>query len=301
MVRALIMEPSMAEANTAELEAKADAAFSVGFGDTPPAPVKKVVEEAAPEAAKPGAVVTPIPPRPEYVRLTKQEWDNAKAAAGKVSSLESQVAKLVGSMPKSEQIVQQVLDNVRSQTPAGTEIDPQVLVDAFAEQAIDFPELAGQNRKAIEHVFKNMRGLASAQSPASPVDMNAEVEKVLLIREGKALNRAHPDWSEIVGRPLTDGDTPVMNDFRHWLARQPADYQKEISETDSPAEVRAAIDKFKATPKTATPARSDRAAARRAVIEDAVTPRADGTPPPLNPLISADEAFSSGFKSIRRQ
>ncbi len=43
----------MAEVNTAEVEAKVDAAFGAGFGVTPPAPAEKVVEEASGEPAKP--------------------------------------------------------------------------------------------------------------------------------------------------------------------------------------------------------------------------------------------------------
>jgi hypothetical protein len=142
----------MAEANTAEVEAKVDAAFGAAFGGTPPAPAEKVVEEVTAEPAKPAAIAAPapVPEKPQYIRLTKQEWDNTKAAAGKVSSLESQVARLAGNVPSAEKMVQQVVDkvleSVRSQTPAGTQIDPQVLIEAFAEQEKDFPELAAQNR-----------------------------------------------------------------------------------------------------------------------------------------------------------
>lgn len=300
----------MAEANTAEVEATVDAAFGAGFGDTPPAPAEKVVEEAKPEPAKPEAAAPPpVPEKPQYVRLTKQEWDNTKAAAGKVSSLESQVAKLLGNAPKAEQIVQQVLENLRAQTPAGLTVE---FSDEDFAELDTFPEIGTGMRAALERVFKkaNVKGTGTAdpkppaQSPAQPVDMDAAFEKWQLGREAKALEKAYPDWSDIVGRPPMPGDpVPEGNPFRAWLATQPAAYQEEVGQTESPAVVQAAIEKFKASQTqstAATPAKPDKAAARRAVIEDAVTPRAEGNPPPLNQPQTAEEAFASAFKTVKR-
>lgn len=300
----------MPEANTVEKEAKAEAAFGAGFGVTPPAPAEKVVEVASPEPAKPATpVATPavVPEKPQYVRLTKQEWDNTKAAAGKVSSLESQVAKLVGSMgsmPKADQLIQQVIENVRSQTPAGLSVE--MSDEDFAELSADFPELAKSTRAALEKIFKkaNVKGTGTSQPAAQPVNMDAVVERALELREYRALEKAYPTWREIVGQAdVSKGEKPPEdNPFRQWLASQSTDYQEEVNETNSPAEVRAAIARFQAdsaAPKTATPAQPDKAAARRAVIADAVTPRTDGNPPPVNAPISAEEAFATGFKTGR--
>ena len=300
----------MAEANTAEKEAKADAAFGAAFGahsdDTPPAPAEKVVEvvpKVEPIVA-PAPVV--VPEKPQYVRVTKQEWDNTKAATGKVKTLESQIAKLTSNAPNADKIAQQVLENLRSQTPAGLNVE--ISDEDFAELAADFPELAKHTRAAVEKIFKkaNVKGKGPAPTPATPpaapVDVNAEVEKVLLRREHEALAKTFPDWSDIVGRPLIDGDPPPEgNSFRAWLGTQSAEYQKAVNETNSPADVRDAIASFKASQITsASPSpRSDRAAARRAVIEDAVTPRADGNPPPLNRPQTAEEAFGNAFKRAK--
>ncbi len=294
----------MAEANTADVEAKADAAFGAGFSGTPPVEPEKVVAEVTPDLAVPAVVVPPpviAPEKPQYVRLTKQEWDNTKAAAGKVSTLESQVAKLVGSMPKADQLVQQVIESVRSQTPAGTEIDPQVLIDAFADQEKDFPELAGQNRKAIEYILKNLRGtVGTAQSPAPPVDIEAVADRVRVRMEEYALNRSYPDWSDVVGRPPT-ADAPIPETpFRVWLGKQSAEYQKAVNETDSHADIQEAIASFRASQGQPAPSpKPDRAAARRATLEDAITPRADGNPPPLNSPQTAEDAFGKAFNSVK--
>lgn len=290
----------MAEANTAEKEAKVEAAFGGAFNGTPPEVITpaKVVEDPVVEPAKADAVVpVPVPEKLRYIRLTEQDWNNTKAAAGKVATLESQVAKLTGAMPKAEHIVQQAIEAIRAQTPGGAKVT--VTPEDFAELGENFEEVSGMTMKGLQRVLDrfNVTGTAAA---APPVDVNAAVEKVLMTREAKALDRAYPDWSDIVGRPPAEG-VPIneANPFRQWLAKQPADYQKEIGETDSPAEVQAAIARFKASQTTATPtapAQPSRAAARRAVIEDAVTPRAEGNPPPLNQPTSAEEAFAAGFK-----
>lgn len=294
----------MAEANTAEVEAKVDAAFGAAFGGTPPAeiPPVKVADEPAPEPAKPVAV-TPAPaPRPEYVRLTKQDWDNAKASVLKVSSLESKVEKLSGSILTPEQIIQRAVKELQAQTPAGMAVE--LTDEDFAEFQETFPEVGATMRKSLDKIVKrlNVRGTASPATPAPAVDVDAAVEKVLTAREMTALTKAHPDWQDTVARvDRSKGEAPPEdNPFRKWLGTQPAEYQEEVNETHSPAVIQAAIDRFKAIPKTDAPAKPDKGAARRAVLADAVTPRAEGNPPPLNPPQTAEDAFGKAFASAKR-
>ena len=305
----------MAELNTAEVEAKADAAFATGFGDTPPAPAAMVVVETPAEPVKPApaAAAPPKPEKPEYVRVTRQEWDNSKAALGKIPSLESALAKLTGSVPTAEQISQQVLEKVRAQTPAGLNVE--LSDEDFAEMVEYAPELATVTRAALEKIFKKagVKGTGTAEpEPAKTEaslrgeDVDKAVEKALRKRDEDALVKAHPTWSDDVGRPAVDGgEIAADNPFRIWLATQSPEYQKEVGETDSWAVVHAALDKFKAsqkeaTPPSDTPAKPDKAAARRAVMSDAVTPRVDGNPPPVNQPMSAEEAFGSAFKAAKR-
>lgn len=300
----------MAEVSAVEREAKAEAAFGTGFGDTPPAamPPVKVVPEPAPEPAKPVAVVpAPAPEKPQYIRLTKQEWDNTKAAAGKVSTLESQLAKLTGSIPKAEQIVQQAIEKIQAQTPAGQPVE--LTDDDFAEWT-DFPEVGATMRKSMEKIVKrlNVRGTA-APAGAAVLDSDAidkAVDARLKARDDAAtaatrekemtgLAEVYPDWGKIVGQPLAMGTKePVETEWRKWATTN----DHAALTTDSPAEVKASIEKFMESQKPAG-TKPDKAAARRAVIADAVTPRTEGNPPPLNQPMSAEEAFGSGFKAVK--
>ena len=289
----------MVEVNTVEAEAKADAAFNAGFGSDapPPAVIETPVDPlAVAEPVKIDGTAPPavVPEKPQYVRLTKQEWDNTKAAAGKVANLESQLAKLAGSAPNADRIAQQVLEQLRSQTPAGMTVE--MSDEDFADLAADFPELAKHTRSALEKVLKKaqIKGTGTASPPAPPVDEGALADRVQFRLEEKTLTRTYPDWVDIVGAsPTPDNTSP----FRVWLSQQRPEYQKAVNETNSPAEVQEAISHFKASLQRAAPVpATDRAAARRAVIEDAVTPRAEGNAPPLNAPQTAEEAFAAAFK-----
>ena len=295
----------MAEVNTAEETAKVEAAFGAPFGDTPPAPVAKVESEAKPEPAKPAAapaVEAPKPQKPEYVRVTRQEWDNNKAAVGKIASLESQIAKMAGSVPNADQIEQRIVEKIRAQTPSGQAVE--FSDEDFAELSAEFPELAKLTRTTLERLFKKsgVRGTGPTNS-SNGIDVAKEVQKVLLERDEKAFTKAYPTWSEIVGAPAVTGGQPVQTDFRKWLTTQPPEYQKAINETNDWSELKESLDAFHNSQRTAAPAPSvtpNRAAARRAVMEDAVTPKTDGAAPPLVQPISAEDAFGASFQKAKR-
>lgn len=295
----------MAEVQTAEETAKVDAAFGAGFGDTPPAPAAKVVDVPVVEPAKPAAVVAPAKPleKPEYVRVTRQERDNDKAAIGKIAALESQLAKLTGSMPKADALVQQVIEAVRSQTPTGKAVRFNK-----AKIAEDFPELADRLEEAFSDGEVEGTGPASAGVATEPLDLEKAVESVLTKKaekeaadkresETKALIEAYPDWGKIVGNPFVMGTTePVDTDWRKWAAAN----DPKALETNSPAEVQASIAKYVASQESPTPPKPDKGAVRRATLADAVTPRADGAAPPLVQPTNVDDAFAGGFNKSKR-
>ena len=114
-------------------------------------------------------------------------------------------------------------------------------------------------------------------------------------KEMAGLSEAFPDWGKIVGQPAAMGATePVETDWRKWAKV----HDVAALSTDSPAEVKASIAKFTASQKGT--ARPDKGAARRAVIADAVTPRADGGTPPIAHREDAEDAFAKAFKAKKR-
>ncbi len=300
----------MAEVNTAEADQAAalaaDAGFATGFTGTPPTEVAKVVEEPKVEPAKP-APAAPAP-KSEYIRVTRQEWDNSKAALGKIPTLESALAKLNGSIPKTDVLVQQIVEKVRAETPAGMAV--QFTKEDLAEIAEDFPELAEKLERALtKGKVKGTGTDAERPAAAEPIDIDKAVESFLTRKaekeaaaarekEAKELDDAFPDWGKIVGQPIAMGTKePVETEWRKWATTN----DQAALTTDSHAELKASIARFmEATKAPAPPAKPDRAAARRAVMEDAVTPRTDGAAPPLVQPASVDDAFAGGFKKVKR-
>lgn len=288
----------MADLTEEEIEKAELAGMEQGYAeDAPPAPAAKVVE--TPPPADPVDVEPPkaaaAPPPVEYARVKKQEWDNLRAAAGKVANLESQIAKLAGNAPNAEKIAEQVIAAVQSRTAAGLNVE--LSDEDFAELAADFPELAKTTRTIMERAFKKAQ-IKGTGEPQAVEDFDARLEKAMTAREMRTLETTYPDWSDIVGRPPADGD-PISesNPFRQWLAKQSAAYQKAVNETQSPADVQLAISHFKTSqdrPATAQPAR---AASRRAIIESNVQPDGDGSAPPPARRQSEEEAFAEGYRT----
>lgn len=310
----------MAELNAAEVEQQAEASFAGGFKGTPPTEVAKVVPEPKVEKVDAAPVPAPKPGKPQYVRVTQQEWDNQKAMLGKVSSLESQIAKLTGSVPKADAIIQQVIEKVQAQTPAGVSVE--FSDEDFAELAADFPELAKSTRASLERIFKKamVKGTgapAEAEPPKPVAAMDQDAVKAVVTaalkekadadaaatqeKEMAELIAAYPDWDKTVGRPAAGTTEPVKTEWRTWLETQPADYQQTVRDSQSPAVVKASIEKFMAEKAPSAAPRPDRAATRRAAIEDAVTPRFDGSAPPLAQPTSAEEAFTENYEKYRRK
>ncbi len=299
----------MAEVNPAEAEQKVEASFGEGFGSTPPAEAAKVVEEPKAEPVAEAPVVAPAdaPPtpveKPKYAKVLQSDFDNLKAAAGKVASLESQVAKLAGTVGNTAQLEQRLVERLKAQTPAGLNV--QMSDEDWAELAEEMPEIARLTRTTLERIFKKAI-VGTGSAPTQGPDVEKVVESVISKREAQreadAFVKAYPDWEKIVNRvDVSKGEKPdEANEFRRWVAQQPLERQQKINGTDSYADLHAVLDEYTASKKApATPAKPDRGAARRAIMEDAVTPRTDGSPPMMSPPPSADEAFDQGFKQVR--
>lgn len=290
---------SMADTQKAEL-----AGFAEGFDGTPPVETAKVVEQPKVEAEPddPKGKETAPPEKPKYIRVTEQEWLNTKAALGKVPALESQLAKLTG---LEDRLAQQIIEKVRSQTPSGLNVE--MSDEDFADLAEEFPELAKVTRSVLEKVFKktSIKGTGPAEpakeapSPGA-VDSDAvkqEVARVLRERDEEALKEEFPDWGKIIGQPAVDGGPPPEgNAFRAWLDKQDEGYRKKIAETESHADIHGAIRRFMASQKPPADAAPDKGAARRAVIEAAVTPRVDKSPPERSKAKTEEEAFAEGYR-----
>lgn len=284
------------EAAAVDDEKLEQAAFTAAV-TTPEVPAEKPAGEPAVAAST--VETPPAEPAPEYVQITKDQLSRLMASADKTDTMDGQFSKVFGTVGNLKQLV----DKVQAATPAG--VDVELSDEVFAEMAEDYPELSKGMRSVFEKAFKklNLRGTAppAAATPApvpaeaaSPPDVDALVEQALIKKENAKLIKAYPTWRAIVGQEQ-DKD----NDFRKWLATQSAEFQKEIHESQSPAEVQAALDRFTAAKKAPPPKPAQdpapRIQARKDRIQGAVAPKGDGSPPPPGAM-SEQEGFRQGFR-----
>ena len=267
-----------------------DKDFTAGF--LPDAPPAKATVAAKPEAEVPA--VEPVPeaaqaePLPKYVQITEDDLNGFRAAAAKTAAIEGQLSKVFGTVGNLKQVV----DTLRSATPAGANIE--LTDDDFAELAADFPELAKHTRASFEKVLKkaNLRGTADAPAKPDPDEVQKLFNQAADKREETALAEAHPNWRDIVG-----AQSDTANPFRKWLSTQTPAYQKRINETYSATTIEQAIDRFHAAAKAAAPAPkpnpAPKDAARRDRIAGALQPRGDGGPPASGK--PASDPFLEGF------
>jgi hypothetical protein len=289
------------ESETALADAEADADFASGFPaakvEKPPAAAAAAAAAATPPA-KPDAprpAATPraavIPP-PEYVQITKADWDEMRVAATKTNSHEGQLSKAFGTLGK----LQQLVTSLHTQTATGRKVE--IPKDAFAAMERDFPELAQQTRAALEAALSGMPGSGGA---AAEPDLTG-VEKLMATytakREVEALEDAYPEWRKIVGAVDVTREQPDKNNpFRKWLGTKDAAYQNRINSSESAQIIGRAIRLFQFETKAgpAKPAPSPRDVARADRIRGAVQPRGDNAGTPAGK--SDDDEFLAGFSS----
>jgi len=300
----------MAE-KSATPEDQSQLAFDTGFGETAPAETTEKVETKPKEDKpdpKPVAKAKEPPkktetkaeekPAPEYVQITKEQFERWEAAAAKTGDFEKQFSKAFGSIGN----MQQLINKLQAATPKGEEIKlPEDVVD---ELKAEFPELAGHIRSALEKALKaGLRGTGEEKTEANKDPVSEALRKERITQAVEELEDAYPDWKQIVGA-VSDGNYDPKHPFRSWLATQPEEYQQKVNGTDSPRVIERAIDRFKAyeaeqkakeakKPEEKKP--NPQTESRKQALREAVQPRGSG-PEPTQTKTEADH-FSEGFST----
>jgi hypothetical protein len=292
----------MSETTTTDVDTSVqdDAEFAAGFeGKT----AEKIEKTTPPATDTPPPADTPqadADPAPEYVQISKKEWDEIKAAAARTASYDKQFSRAFGSIGNLHKLLEERKADATSpaSTPAAAR-KVEVPKDAFAAMERDFPELAQQTRAALEAALSGL--------PVADVDAT-KIESMMASyharREREALEDAYPDWRKIVGAvDITKEEPDPENPFRKWLATKDKSYQDRINGTESSAVMGRAIRLFQnetkaaAQPKpAATPPRtSDGRFVER--TRAAVQPRGDGAGVPAGR--SEQDEFEAGFANAR--
>lgn len=230
--------------------------------------------------------------KPEYIQLTKQQFERLEIAAKRTDDIENKFSKAFGTIGD----VQKIVRTLQSQTPRGAAV--KIPVDAFAAMEKDFPELAQHTRAALEATLKGMEGTGSQTAQVDTEEFERRLEDRVLKLASEDLEDEYPNWQKIVGAVDTrKGEKPDENNaFRKWLATKDKAYQTRVNSTNSAGVITRAIRAFESETKTApaAPKPNPQAQARASRIQDAVRPKGDGGQPPAK---NTDDEFEAGFKT----
>ena len=253
------------------------------------APAKAPAKADAKPEAKPAAPAA----KPEFVQITKEQFDKFEAAVARTDEFEKQFSKVFGTVGD----MQKILRGLQSQTPRGTAV--KLPPGAFDKMKKDFPELAEHMQTAMEEILKGTEGTGAAGAAVDPKEFEQKLEDRVLALAAEDLADEFPDWQKIVGAVDTrKGEQPDPNNpFRKWLATKPQEYQDRVNGTNSAGVITRAIRTFRSEAKAAAappakPNGKDQTRASR--IADAVRPKSDGGHPPGS---DAEDEFESGFKT----
>ena len=277
----------MNEDDTALLDDAQDLAeLDAGFEGTN-APARKPAPAATPQVEETG---------PEFVQISKKEWEEVRAAAQRTASYDQQFSKAFGTIGN----IQKLLNEQRAApAPAPASRKIEIPKDAFAAMERDFPELAQQTRAALEAALSGVAGTGADVDIAKVED---KIKEMLVShvgqREIEILEDAYPEWRTIVGAVTKDEKPDLNHPFRKWLATKSDAYQARVNGTESAAVITRAIRTFQnetkapAKPVSATP----RDSARAERIRAAVQPKGDGAGAAPTGK-SDDDEFIAGFNS----
>lgn len=218
-------------------------------------------------------VVVAEPVEPEYVQVTKDEWNLLKASAARIDEIAATHANIKDTAYGRLGRIETRLQDLQKGGSGVTDED-------LAQLAEQYPDLAELS------VFKNLRAPNAApaldEAQIVPlVDQRVTVAREEIERaserkfEMRLLQRDHPDWRAVVGMPAKAGDPIQQTEYRKWLASQSADYSQQVSNSWDADVIGESIKKFK-THSKAVADKTVTAAARNSRIAASVPVKSEG-------------------------
>lgn len=282
-----------AEPTPEQVQADAVQAFDAGFQPVDPTATPETAEgEVTP--AETETVKAEPPPPPEYVQVTKQDFESLMDARKTVTELKSKIDQGFGSLGGKMSSLEKKLLEAQKQTPAG---EPLSLTDEdLAEIRKDYPELATVLKTDLGKIFGRLKGTGKSDAfDAAKMEelLNARTNPLTADQRELALDVMdtwREDW-----HPTVTGEK-----FQGWLLTQPEDYRKTVSETWKPSVMKAAIRKFDtdtAPPPEKTPGKpkGETPDPQRSRLKAAVQPKGDGQASHASGSEDPDVAFDAGF------
>jgi len=255
-----------------------DAGFdSFGTEDATPTETP-VVEDKVAEVTEdtPEVVEEPEAPAPEFMQITKSQFDDLMAKASQVDTLRSMSDKAFGKIGGIERVLSEL-----KQQPQGQPV--QLSEDDFAELKGEFPELAELQMKGMQRLLGKLR--------VPQVDTSA-IEQMV----GAQTSNTRSELVDTTLDAIVDGDwkEEVKTDkFAQWINGQ-GDDVKALGSSDSLRDAAKLMRLFKAHKDAPPPAPTPASSANRRIAA-AVSPK--GTNAISSQNLTEEDAFNAYSKS----
>jgi hypothetical protein len=273
-----------------------DADFDAGFSGTSETSTETPTPTPAPTPAP-----TPVPtsaPAPEFVQVTREDWDRVSKNAAKVDEIEATFGKLRDQAFGKIGGLERAFAQIQQATPQGAAVE--ISAEDFTELKEQYPELAELTLKGLNKAMGKLKGTGGTN-----VDPKVFDEKFGAIRDevtDMTLDAiVDGDWQALVKKPEDGSEWQYGN----WVATQKPEIQK-LAASDKLRDAARLMRLFKAhldTPAPVpTPAPSPAPtpaptpSPRQQRTTAAVPPRGDGGHPPAP---SEEDEFSAGFNYRR--
>lgn len=256
--------------------------FHSGFGGTN-VPLSDEIDTASNETE-----TQADDPVPEYVQITRQQFEDMQTRLGKIDDLQTAYAKTSGSIGNLNQII----ERLQAATPKGQKVE--FTADDVADLTSEFgDELGAAQLKVLQKISGKLNGTGAAFDPAQ-VDSVVQAriaesskglrEEVSTAIRQEMLSDLHPDWTTVRGTP----------EFLAWKDKLPSDAKNTLNTTNSVSYLAGKLTEFKDSLKKQKSA-TDKGNLRQKVMASAVQPTGDGGHAQAK---SADDDFHSGFNKI---
>lgn len=292
-------ENQTGQVETTQVDDQSEAAgFASLFNDEPTETPAGNEQTQTPEPAE--AAQEPAPP-PKLAQITEEQYADLLARAAAVDELKAELGKKVDTAFGKIGEVNRLIASLQQSTPAGEAIS--LNDDDLAELSSEFPEIAAMTAKGLNRVLSRLKGTGGAspdieslvQQRLAPVMESLPTRVEAMVSE-KLLAKEHGDWRAIVGKP------DEKTEYREWLSKQPAEYQKTVSETYDSVVIGESLTRFKAEQAKAQAAaeearkKAEAANQRKSRFEAAATPRGmpGNTPMESDETAGFRAAFASG-------
>lgn len=269
--------------------------FDAGFNNVAAVPTPTPADE--PTALEPvvtpaaeGAESTPaVAAEPEYVQITKQEWNDVLSRATAIDEIKAESKKQHDTAFGKIGGLQQTLDRLQSQTQAGKPVE--ITEEDVADLAAEYPDLGALHLKVLQKVAAKMRGTGAAFDSNQMNDLvsqrvTAALEADRQQRAIEALTEAHEDWQTVQGTP----------EFKAWKEANAATLKDSkgmpIDDSWDTKFIAKQLTVFKDSRKPAVATTAPAPKSKR--FQEAITPRGTGG---LTPGPNPDDEFNAGFNS----